>query len=119
GWRSGLTRERWPAWPGPCWCACGNGAPWSLSLVSRSTGICTGSIAPMSESQTRTSTRARILRRIVKTVAVVAVIVALFALGGLVVVWGHFWDFRLGDPTSESCTNCHTMEEYVDSQTNA
>jgi hypothetical protein len=40
--------------------------------------------------------------------------------GGLVIVgaagvWGHFWDFRVGDPTSESCGNCHVMEPYVQS----
>src|SRR5690606_7074332 len=30
--------------------------------------------------------------------------------------WGHFWDFRIGDPTSESCASCHVMEPYFNSQ---
>lgn len=69
----------------------------------------------MSESQTRTPTRGRGLRRAFKFVAILTGIVVLVVVGGLAVVWGHFWDFRVGDPTSESCANCHTMEDYVDS----
>lgn len=71
----------------------------------------------MSEQQTKTWTRARILRRSLTVVAISVGVVALAAVVGVTVVWGHFWDFRVGNPTSETCGTCHTMDTYVDTLT--
>lgn len=72
----------------------------------------------MSEQQTQTRTRTRILRRSVALLASIIGVIALVAAVGVTVVWGHFWDFRVGNPTSDSCGTCHTMETYVDTLTN-
>ena len=58
------------------------------------------------------------LRNVLITMAVLCVL--LVAVSGIAVaaVWGHFWDFRVGDPQSESCVNCHVMQTYVNSVEN-
>jgi hypothetical protein len=57
----------------------------------------------------------RILRRLLKSVVLLAVGLLLLAFAGVAVVWGHYWDFRVGDPTSESCASCHILDTYVNS----
>ncbi len=70
----------------------------------------------MTELHPRKRFRLRFLRRILASVALLAIIGVLVVGTGVAVTWGHFWDFRVGDPTSESCTNCHLLQNYVDSQ---
>lgn len=42
--------------------------------------------------------------------------VAFVAFVGVMAVWGHFWEFRFGNPSSESCASCHILDSYFDSQ---
>lgn len=57
----------------------------------------------------------RIIRRAVKGLAILLLVGIVVVAVGAAGIWGHFWDFRVGDPTSESCGNCHVMEPYVES----
>ena len=74
-----------------------------------------GNVAFMSEEQTKRQTRSRQLRRIGKWAARIVGLIVLAALGGITATWVHFWDFNVANPSSESCANCHTMDDYVDS----
>ncbi|MCC6612837.1 MAG: cytochrome c3 family protein [Anaerolineae bacterium] len=47
---------------------------------------------------------------------ILAVIVVVVAVIGTAAVWGHFWDFRVGDPQATSCTSCHVLDSFVESQ---
>lgn len=59
----------------------------------------------------------RVIKRAMTLSALVLVVgIILVSIGG-VIAWGHFWGFRIGDPTSASCGNCHVMEPYVESLT--
>ena len=71
----------------------------------------------MHEQRSPKRRRCRFLRRSLKAIALIALGVALIAVVGVTVVWGHFWEFRIGDPTSESCGRCHLLQSYVESLT--
>lgn len=40
-------------------------------------------------------------------------VVALLGLLGITLVWGYYWDFRIGNVSTDTCSNCHTMESYI------
>ena len=44
---------------------------------------------------------------------VIAVVAGVVGVAG---VWSHFWGAHVGDPTSDSCANCHPMQPYIDSE---
>lgn len=72
----------------------------------------------MSEQQSTTKpTRFRILRRLLKAIIIVAGLVVLVAVVGALAIWGHFWDFQVGNPTANACNNCHVLDDYVMSLT--
>lgn len=73
----------------------------------------------MAEQQSRKRTVFRRARRLL--VALVAIIGVALIVSGVAVAatWGHFWEFRVGDPTSESCASCHVMEQYATSLTDS
>ena len=73
----------------------------------------------MTEKPLTKRVRFRLLRRLLKSIVFLIIGIVLLSFGGVAVVWGHFWDFRVGDPTSESCGNCHLLEQYVESQSDA
>jgi hypothetical protein len=52
----------------------------------------------MDEQRSPKRRRFRFLRRSLKAIALIALGVALIAVVGVTVVWGHFWEFRVGDP---------------------
>lgn len=56
--------------------------------------------------------RFRGLRRLLKALLILAISVVLIAVVGVVVVWGHYWDFRVGDPTADTCASCHVLDRY-------
>ena len=75
----------------------------------------------MSEHQTeKNRTRhspLRLVRRVVTLLAALLVVGVVLLVVGAAGVWGYFWEFRVGDPTSDSCANCHVMDSYVQSLT--
>lgn len=72
----------------------------------------------MSEAQPvkkRRSVTLPSLKRIVTLLVIVLVAGVVVAGVGAAAVWGHFWNFNIGNPPSETCSNCHAMESYVES----
>ena len=69
----------------------------------------------MPENTSRRGRVARFLRRVIKVIGLLVLVLILTGVVGVVAIWGHYWDFRVGNPTAESCSNCHTMQTYVDS----
>ena len=61
----------------------------------------------------------RAIRRLSIIVAALLAIGVVLSVIGVAVIWGHFWDWRVGDPTSKSCASCHVIEPYVESMTTA
>ncbi|MBZ0291644.1 MAG: cytochrome c3 family protein [Anaerolineae bacterium] len=70
----------------------------------------------MNEQRSPRRIRFRFLRRFLRIVVIIALGVTLVSVLGVTALWGHFWDFRVGDPTSESCESCHVLQSYVDSR---
>jgi hypothetical protein len=55
-------------------------------------------------------------------IVVVSVMLVLMAVvGGVAIagVWGHFWNFQVSGADSDTCGNCHVMENYLASQQNS
>ena len=57
----------------------------------------------------------RTVKRLAKGVARLLVLAILLAVVGTAAVWSHFWGARVGNPSADSCGNCHIMQSYVDS----
>jgi hypothetical protein len=58
----------------------------------------------------------RILRRILRFALIIVGVAVLIGLVGVVGLWGHLWEFRVGDPSADTCGNCHVLEQYVATQ---
>ena len=59
--------------------------------------------------------RFRGLRRLLKAALLLALVVAGIAMIGTAAVWGHFWNFETGNPSSTTCANCHVLSGHVES----
>jgi cytochrome c nitrite reductase small subunit len=70
----------------------------------------------MAETRSEKRRALRLLRRLLKIVGILVVIVVSVVVVGTVAVWGHFWEFRVGDPSSSSCATCHVLDSYVETQ---
>jgi len=69
----------------------------------------------MTEQQPEPRVRFGFLRRLLKALVFLGVALVLVGVAGVAVVWGHFWDFQVSAPTSDTCGSCHILESYVDS----
>lgn len=67
----------------------------------------------MDEQTPRQRRRFHGLRRLVKAIALLALAAAGIVLIAAGIVWGHFWNFQIGSPTSETCANCHVLADHV------
>ena len=60
-------------------------------------------------------TRLHALRKLLTTIAILGLVLVSVGFVGVAIVWGHFWEFRVGDPSSSTCSNCHVLDSYVNS----
>lgn len=73
----------------------------------------------MTEPQPQPRARFRFFRRALKALLFLLVALVLVGFAGVAVVWGHFWDFQVGTPSSETCGSCHILEDYVNTLTDS
>lgn len=67
----------------------------------------------MTDQPEAKAARFRGLRRLLKAVLILIVAAAGVALIALAVVWGHFWSFQVGSPSSATCSSCHIHADAV------
>lgn len=71
----------------------------------------------MTVEQARGGRVRRAVARIVKAIALIGVVLFLAGVVGVAALGVHFWDLQIGNPSSDTCVNCHVMEPYVASLT--
>jgi hypothetical protein len=57
--------------------------------------------------------RFRHLRRLLKAITLFALAAVGLVLVAVGVTWGHFWDFQVGSPSSDTCASCHVLADHV------
>lgn len=60
---------------------------------------------------------ARTLRRILSFSIVLLAVGLILGVIGVGVIWGHYWDWHVGNPSSDTCASCHVIEPYAESMT--
>ncbi|MCC6803765.1 MAG: cytochrome c3 family protein [Anaerolineae bacterium] len=58
----------------------------------------------------------RFFKRLVRLAGFTLVTAIVLGAVGTAGVWSHFWGTRIGNPTADSCANCHPMQPYVESE---